>query len=211
MVEAVAEAGVSLIGIVGRNQKMLDSTKIKHATQYPDVNIATATADVTDATRIGAAFSEIRHIAKGPIDILISNAGYQSRPGTITGSESREMVDGIRNQHCQSGLVGVLCVEARGDQSLETFQVENPDVHVVSIQPGILQSDMSEKAGAGITPQDSAPKRGFFKNKFVWANWDVDEMKARANRIQNSPVSAMGLAGWPVLPGETASGEVSRS
>ncbi|KAK5240855.1 hypothetical protein LTS06_012323, partial [Exophiala xenobiotica] len=91
MVEAVAEAGVSLIGIVGRNQKMLDSTKIKHATQYPDVNIATATADVTDATRIGAAFSEIRHIAKGPIDILISNAGYQSRPGTITGSESREM------------------------------------------------------------------------------------------------------------------------
>ncbi|KAK5204511.1 hypothetical protein LTR72_010151 [Exophiala xenobiotica] len=103
MVEAVAEAGVSHIGIVGRNQKMLDSTKIKHATQYPDVNIATATADVTDAKRIGAAFSEIRRIAKGPIDILISNAGYQSRPSTITESESREMVDGIRNR-CQ-GLV----------------------------------------------------------------------------------------------------------
>jgi len=55
-----------------------------------------ATADITDATSIEAAFTEIRHTAKGPIDVLISNAGYQSRPSTITESEPREMVDGIR-------------------------------------------------------------------------------------------------------------------
>jgi NAD(P)-dependent dehydrogenase (short-subunit alcohol dehydrogenase family) len=103
IVGAFAEAGVSLIGIVGRNQKTLDTTKTKHATQYPHVNIVTAIADITDATSIEAAFTEIRHTAKGPIDILISNAGYQSPPGTITESEPREMVDGIRNQ--RQGLV----------------------------------------------------------------------------------------------------------
>ncbi|KAK5280113.1 hypothetical protein LTR07_009532 [Exophiala xenobiotica] len=90
MVEAFAEAGVRLIGIVGRNQKTSDSTKIKHATQYSHVNIVTATADITDATSIEAAFSQIRDSAKGNIDIFISNTGYQSRPGTITGSEPRD-------------------------------------------------------------------------------------------------------------------------
>ncbi|KAK5448122.1 hypothetical protein LTS15_009146 [Exophiala xenobiotica] len=94
MVEAFARAGVSLIGIVGRNQKTLDSTKTKDATQYPHVNIVTATADITDVTSIEAAFTEIRHTAKSPVDILISNAGYLSRPSTITGSEPRDMVDG---------------------------------------------------------------------------------------------------------------------
>jgi NAD(P)-dependent dehydrogenase (short-subunit alcohol dehydrogenase family) len=98
VVGAFAEAGVSLIGIVGRNQKTLDSTKTKRATQYPHVNIVTATADVTDPTSIKRAFSQIREIAKSPTDILISNAGYQSPRGTITESEPREMVDGIRNQ-----------------------------------------------------------------------------------------------------------------
>jgi len=51
-----------------------------------------------------------------------------------------------------------------------------------------------------------SPEARFLKNKFVWANWDVDEMKARANQIQNSPLFTMGLAGWPVLPDEPASG-----
>jgi NAD(P)-dependent dehydrogenase (short-subunit alcohol dehydrogenase family) len=152
IVGAFAEAGVSLIGIVSRNQKTLDTTKAKRSQlNFPNVNIVIATADITDATSIEAAFTEIRHTAKGPIDVLISNAGYLSRPSTITESEPREMVDDIRNQRqglvqhassvpssrrdsdaewrhhrepdqrrsadCQSGLVGVLCVEARGNQS----------------------------------------------------------------------------------------------
>ncbi|KAK5204512.1 hypothetical protein LTR72_010152 [Exophiala xenobiotica] len=68
---------------------------------------------------------------------------------------------------------------------------------------------MSEKAGSGRTPQNSAPKRGFFKNKFVRANWDVDEMKARANQIQNSPLFTMGLARGLSCRTRPASGEAS--
>jgi hypothetical protein len=37
----------------------------------------------------------------------------------------------------------------------------------------------------------------FLKNKFVFANWDVDEMKARAQEIANSPELTLGLNGFP--------------
>lgn len=35
----------------------------------------------------------------------------------------------------------------------------------------------------------------FLKNKFVWANWDVDELIARAEEIQNSNLLTIGLRG----------------
>ncbi len=186
MVGAFAQAGVNLIGIVGRNQKTLDSTKAKHATQYPGVNLVTATADITDPTSLEAAFTQIRDTAKGPIDILISNAGYLARPATIMESEPREWwtafeinakgsFNTLRAFHAvavtpQAVIVNLTSGAAQvanpawsaysasklaGIRVFQTFQVENPDFHVVSIQPGIIQSDMSDKAGPGITPQDS--------------------------------------------------------
>jgi hypothetical protein len=44
-----------------------------------------------------------------------------------------------------------------------------------------------------------SPEATFLKNKLVWANWDVDEMKAKAVEIQNSPAFTMNLTGWPSL------------
>jgi len=35
----------------------------------------------------------------------------------------------------------------------------------------------------------------FFKNKFVWVNWDVEECKARAEEIQSSNLLTIGLRG----------------
>ena len=35
------------------------------------------------------------------------------------------------------------------------------------------------------------------KNKFLWANWDVDELKARAKEIESTPEFDIGLVGWP--------------
>ena len=37
----------------------------------------------------------------------------------------------------------------------------------------------------------------FLKGKFLWANWDVDELKARAKEIENGMELSVGLAGWP--------------
>ncbi|PTB46703.1 hypothetical protein M441DRAFT_128036, partial [Trichoderma asperellum CBS 433.97] len=32
----------------------------------------------------------------------------------------------------------------------------------------------------------ASPEAKFLKGKFVWVNWDVDELKARADEIENS-------------------------
>ncbi|OQU93743.1 hypothetical protein CLAIMM_00222, partial [Cladophialophora immunda] len=92
----------------------------------------------------------------------------------------------------------------------EFVQSENPDMHVVNVQPGVILSDINVKHGA-MAPMDTpdlpasfavwacSPEAKFLKNKFVWANWDADEMRAKADEIANSPAFTMGLMGWPVL------------
>lgn len=37
----------------------------------------------------------------------------------------------------------------------------------------------------------------FLKGKYLWANWDVDELKARAKELEDSPQLTIGLVGWP--------------
>jgi hypothetical protein len=37
----------------------------------------------------------------------------------------------------------------------------------------------------------------FLKGKYLWTNWDVDELKARAKEIEESTQFTIGLVGWP--------------
>lgn len=43
----------------------------------------------------------------------------------------------------------------------------------------------------------ASPEARFLKNKFLWSNWDVDELKARAEEIESSTQLNIGLGGWP--------------
>jgi hypothetical protein len=42
-----------------------------------------------------------------------------------------------------------------------------------------------------------SPEACFLKGKFLWANWDVDELKAQAKEIEASTQLSIGLVGWP--------------
>jgi hypothetical protein len=35
------------------------------------------------------------------------------------------------------------------------------------------------------------------KGKFLWANWDVDELKSKAKEIEAGTQLSIGLVGWP--------------
>jgi len=37
----------------------------------------------------------------------------------------------------------------------------------------------------------------FLKGKYVWANWDVEELKSRAEEIEKSSLLTLNLEGWP--------------
>jgi len=43
----------------------------------------------------------------------------------------------------------------------------------------------------------ASPEARFLKGKFLWANWDVDELKARANELESNTQLNVGLVGWP--------------
>ena len=43
----------------------------------------------------------------------------------------------------------------------------------------------------------ASPEARFLKGKFLWANWDVDELKAQAKEIETTPQLSIGLVGWP--------------
>jgi hypothetical protein len=43
----------------------------------------------------------------------------------------------------------------------------------------------------------ASPEARFLKGKYLWANWDVDELKERKDEIEKSSLLSIGLQGWP--------------
>ena len=43
----------------------------------------------------------------------------------------------------------------------------------------------------------ASPEARFLKGKFLWANWDVDELKAHAKEIEAGMKFNIQLVGWP--------------
>lgn len=103
---------------------------------------------------------------------------------------------------------------------------ENPELSVFSIQPGAVETAMSREAGYKPTKEGekphwdgeaskafagfdhvslpasfvvwlASPEARFLKGKYLWANWDVDELKARAKEIESGSLLNIGLVGWP--------------
>jgi len=42
-----------------------------------------------------------------------------------------------------------------------------------------------------------SPEAAFLQGKFLWANWDVDELKAKKEELLAGPQLTIGLLGWP--------------
>ncbi|KAI0125754.1 putative NADP(+)-dependent dehydrogenase [Xylariales sp. AK1849] len=96
---------------------------------------------------------------------------------------------------------------------IEYFGVENPSLRVMSVHPGILVDTeggkkMIKESGMQWEGDDidlpahflvwaASEEAAFLKNKFVFAAWDVEELKARKDEIANSPELILGLNGFP--------------
>ncbi|MCJ1379882.1 hypothetical protein MMC17_002985 [Xylographa soralifera] len=99
---------------------------------------------------------------------------------------------------------------------LEHVASENPDVFVVSVHPGVVRTalvDSSQLHTEGFVFDDvnlpahfnvwvTSPEAKFLRGKFVWANWSVPELMARAKEIEETPVLTSNILGWPFQPQE---------
>jgi NAD(P)-dependent dehydrogenase (short-subunit alcohol dehydrogenase family) len=108
----------------------------------------------------------------------------------------------------------------------QAVQFEHPDLRVYSVQPGAVLTDMNRSAGykeqeegegfqwtgrgAALLAKhdDESLPAGFFvwlasgeaeyrKGRYLWANWDVEELKERKEEIIKGEFLRMGLVGWP--------------
>ncbi|THW92614.1 oxidoreductase [Aureobasidium pullulans] len=92
----------------------------------------------------------------------------------------------------------------------------NPEMSIFHLQPGIVDTAMNREAGGvdavGFSDHVSlpasfivwlaSPEASFLKGKYLWANWDVDELKAQAKKIQDTAYLSVSLVGWPFESGE---------
>ncbi|PQE25868.1 Short-chain dehydrogenase reductase SDR protein [Rutstroemia sp. NJR-2017a BBW] len=117
------------------------------------------------------------------------------------------------------GMAAYSATKAATGKLIEAVASEYPasEVMVLSVHPGMLATDMARKIGEGVEkmgvgelpamqmddPQISAnfmvwassPEARFLRGKFVWANWDVDEMMAKREEIVGGSSLTLGLLG----------------
>ncbi|CEI67659.1 hypothetical protein FVEN_g9478 [Fusarium venenatum] len=96
---------------------------------------------------------------------------------------------------------------------MEYFAFENPHVRVHTIHPGVIRTDMHKKSSEGGIDLDFpfddielpasfavwivSPEADFLRSKFVWSNWDVEELKSLKEQLLSSQDLTLGLQGWP--------------
>ncbi|KAL7945474.1 hypothetical protein V8C42DRAFT_323252 [Trichoderma barbatum] len=96
--------------------------------------------------------------------------------------------------HGWSGYTGSKLGQAR---IFEHIRYEHPDVRFINCHPGSIESDGFTKSGASEPPTGmtdgkvtgqffawlASDESEFLSGRFVWAEWDVDELKAKKEQI----------------------------
>ncbi|OGM48674.1 oxidoreductase [Aspergillus bombycis] len=105
------------------------------------------------------------------------------------------------------GLAAYSISKATCLKTMDYFAMENPHVHVVSIQPGWVATDSNghqeEAPDKAELPGQfyvwlASPEAKFLKGKFVWANWDAQELVERASEIQSTKLLNWVVEGVPM-------------
>ncbi|KAJ5495923.1 hypothetical protein N7539_001039 [Penicillium diatomitis] len=94
---------------------------------------------------------------------------------------------------------------------VEFLAAENPNLVAVALHPGMIDTKVFRESGADPhhLPMDTvelpgdftvwltSPEAAFLSGRCAWANWDVDELKAKADEIKSGLLLTSGIYGWP--------------
>ncbi|KAJ2982510.1 hypothetical protein NQ176_g1338 [Zarea fungicola] len=104
-----------------------------------------------------------------------------------------------------AGVSAYASSKAGSTKLFDYIAAEYPQYHVVNIQPGVVASDVNRKSKIAALDHVDLPghfavwltsgEAEFLRGKFVFANWDVEELKARQAEIIGTEALVIGLNG----------------
>ncbi|KAF2180458.1 short chain dehydrogenase, partial [Zopfia rhizophila CBS 207.26] len=109
------------------------------------------------------------------------------------------------------GISGYLTSKLAQIKVMEYLAAENPNMFFCSVHPGMIDTSIFRASGSDPShlPMDTAtlpahfmvwlshPKTKFLNGRFVFANWDVNELCAKAEEVESSLHMTIGTVGWP--------------
>ncbi|KAF2112791.1 hypothetical protein BDV96DRAFT_649025 [Lophiotrema nucula] len=236
-VRSFAEARAANIAILGRRQANLDAVASDIRASFPDVKIYTYSVDMTDLKAVNDAFRDyaktaglidilVSNAAFGGMDPPIKEAKVEdwwfSVETNVKGSFHLAQAflsgygkpDGIII-NVTSGLSYLLgpgtsaytVGKAAVVRLFGIVHMENPELRVVHVHPGVVDTEMSRKANYSAMDDASLPadffvwisssEAAFLNGKYAWVNWDVEELKSREAEIKEKKLLEMWLQGVP--------------
>ncbi|KAI1845584.1 hypothetical protein JX266_008195 [Neoarthrinium moseri] len=220
---AFLDAGTPRLALTGRREDVLSSTAAEIAAKYPKANVMIFAVDVTDAKGMNDAVacplaSSDLSTWWSAFETNVKGAAVLAQAVTKHASPSATFL--------QLSTAGVLFPASPGfpisgyaasklavTKIMEYFGAENPSLKVMNIHPGVIVDTpggkkMVEESGVEFDGDDinlpahflvwaASEEAVFLKNKFVFATWDIDELKERKEEIMSSPELILGLNGFP--------------
>ncbi|KAF2811649.1 NAD(P)-binding protein [Mytilinidion resinicola] len=232
-----AIAGAKTIHILGRTQSSLSETKAIVEKEIPGTRIVLHVADVTDLASVEKAAKEVGswdvlvsnagYLPKSKtlkeLDLADWWQGFEINvKGNLIVTKAF-----LPQRNANSSLVGVSSAVVsmpaamlEGGSSYVTSKLatikffefvaaEYPDVHVVTLHPGVVDTAMNKKSGIDNMPMDdvklpahfilwaASAEAAFARGRFIWCNWNVTQLKA-LKRVEEEPLfMTSGVLGWP--------------
>ena len=169
---AFAAAGASIVAISGRTEKTLWAAKKDIEATHTGTKVLTFVADVTDQKAVNSAFSTVGkvdilinnagylpHLApiaqsgldewwsgfeinvKGTFIVVQAFLKVASADATIV-----DITTGLVHFQAFPGFSAYGASKLAEHKFFDCVQAENPSMHVVHIHPGVVQTDMGQKA-----------------------------------------------------------------
>ncbi|KAK2604551.1 hypothetical protein N8I77_007469 [Diaporthe amygdali] len=205
-----AQAGASRIALLGRREGPLLDNKAHIEKEHPGVEVFAISTDVTKQGEVDAAFARFAG-GGGKVDVLVHSAAAIGPGERVSDVDGEMFLEGV-----QANVAGALWV-AKAFIAVyrlwDTVALTNPDLSIFHTQPGVILTEMNLEVGGAESMKDvqvddvslpasfnvwlASPEARFLKGKFLWCNWDVDELKAQAEEIEKGTKLSIGLVGWP--------------
>ncbi|KAH8592060.1 oxidoreductase [Bisporella sp. PMI_857] len=208
-----AEAGASRITLLGWREQLLLDTKASIERKYNDVDVFAGSTDVTKKSEDPVRDSDsdkfleaIQQNLRGLLFVAQAFLRYASTDAVaINVSSSSAHLNYV------PGFASYSIAKLAIIRLWDSAAFENPEISVFHVHPGVVDTAMNREAGgigfigyeddislpASFNVSLASPEACFLKGKYLWANWDVDELKARANEIEASTQLSIGFVGWP--------------